>query len=71
VSFGSASHAKDIGWRDESFVARKGQTFQMIKVGREGSCQIRFDRREYDLSSCPWLDGLTDHQTDIYEVTKK
>ena len=47
---------------------KKGQRFQMIKIYSEGECRIRFGKKEYDVSSCPWLDGFTDHQTDIFRV---
>ena len=40
----------------------------MIKIYSEGECRIRFEKKEYDVSSCPWLDGFSDHQTDIFKV---
>jgi len=40
----------------------------MVKVYTEGECRIRFQSREYDLHSCPWLDGFADHQADIFRV---
>jgi hypothetical protein len=57
-----------IGRAFRAFVVKKGETFQMIQVGQEGGCRIRIEKREYDVSSCPWLDGFRDHQTDFYEV---
>ena len=54
-----------------SFVIKKGQTFQMVKIDGEGGCRIRFETREYSLGSCPWLDGFTDRQADIFEVILK
>jgi hypothetical protein len=54
-----------------SFVIGKDQTFQMINVGQEGECRIRFDKREYELGSCPWLDGFRDRQADIFKVIPK
>ena len=56
------------GRNTEPFVIRKGEAFQMIAAGGESGCRIRFDKREHDLSSCPWLEGFTDHWTDIFEV---
>ena len=53
------------------FRLRKGQRFQMIAIDREGSCRIRFGKREYGLTSCPWLEGFTDHQSDIFRVIAK
>jgi hypothetical protein len=52
------------------FVIKKGQTFQMVRIGEEGSCTIRIEKRDYELGSCPWLDGFTDHQTDFFQVVK-
>ena len=34
----------------------------------KGQCRIRFDKTEFNVSSCPWLDGFEDHQTDIFKV---
>jgi hypothetical protein len=53
------------------FVIRKFQTFQMVKIYAEGGCRIRFQNREHDVASCPWLDGFRDHQADIFEVLPK
>jgi hypothetical protein len=50
------------------FRLRKAQRFVMIKTGPEGSCRIRFEDTEYAVSSCPWMEGFTDHQTDIFRV---
>jgi hypothetical protein len=50
------------------FRLKKGQRFRMIRIGQEGSCRIRIEKREYDLTSCPWVEGFTDHQSDIYRV---
>jgi hypothetical protein len=55
----------------DPFVIRKGQTFQMVKIYTEGECRIRFQNREHDVASCPWLDGFKDHQADIFEVLPK
>jgi hypothetical protein len=52
----------------EPFLVRKGQRIQMIKIYSEGECRIRFNKKEYDVSSCPWLDGFADHQADIFRV---
>jgi hypothetical protein len=48
------------------FRIKKGQTFQMIKLLGEGGCRIRFESTEYELGSCPWLEGFSDRETDIY-----
>jgi len=59
------------GPRYQAFVIRKGETLEMIAVGQEGGCRIRFRKQEYDVSSCPWLEGFSDHWTDIFEVVAK
>jgi hypothetical protein len=51
-----------------SFTIAKGQRFLMVRVYGEGECRIKFENREYDVSSCPWLDGFTDHQEDVFKV---
>jgi streptogramin lyase len=56
----------------KAFRLKKGQRFQMVEIGQEGSCWIRFANKEYRLTSCPWLDGFRDHQTEIFStVTEK
>jgi hypothetical protein len=50
----------------QAFTIKKGETFQMTKLLGEGGCQIRFLKKNYDLGSCPWLEGFTDRETDIY-----
>jgi hypothetical protein len=44
----------------KAFRLKKGQRFQMIKIGQEGSCRIRFEDQDYGLTSCPWLEGFSD-----------
>jgi hypothetical protein len=53
------------------FRLRRAQRFEMIKAGPEGSCRIRFEDTEYALSSCPWMEGFTDHQPDIFRVVAR
>jgi hypothetical protein len=50
------------------FLIAKGRTFEMIALEPEGACRIRFDKREYLLRSCPWLDGHVDRQADVFNV---
>lgn len=52
----------------KAFRLAKGQKFQMIRIGEEGSCRIRFDGNQYDLTSCPWLEGFSDHQADVFSL---
>ncbi len=54
----------------KEFRIRRGERFQMVKIYTEGECRIRFKKREYDLSSCYWLDGFTDHQSDIFRIIR-
>ena len=58
-------------YESEPFQLRKGQRFQMLDTGPEGSCRIRFGKRVVGITSCPWLDGFTDHQADIFRVIKR
>jgi hypothetical protein len=39
--------------RGQSFIVKKGQRFLMVKVNQEGGCRIDFEKRQYDVSSCP------------------
>lgn len=52
----------------EPFTITKGQRFQMLAVLREGACRIRFEKNDYLVTSCPWVDGFTDHQIDVFKV---
>ncbi len=52
----------------QTFWLRKGQKFQMVEIGQEGSCRIKFEGKEYGLTSCPWLEGFSDHQTDVFSI---
>ena len=56
--------------KTKEFRLKKGQKFQMIQITGEGSCRIRFEGAEYGLTSCPWLDGFRDHQTDVFVIVK-
>jgi hypothetical protein len=53
------------------FRLTKGQRFQMVQSGHEGSCRIRFNGNEYGLTSCPWLEGFSDHQADVFVIVPK
>jgi hypothetical protein len=57
-----------IGNKLTPFRIKKGQTFQMIKIGSEGGCRIEVEKRKYDLPSCPWLSGFRYRQADIFRV---
>jgi hypothetical protein len=51
-----------------SFWIKRGERFQMVKIYYEGECRIRFKDKEYGLSSCHWLPGFRDAESDIYHV---
>jgi hypothetical protein len=55
----------------KAFTLKKGQKFEMIKIGPEGGCEIRLGNQHYGLTSCPWLEGFSDHQTDVFTVVSK
>ena len=55
----------------QAFWLRKGQRFQMVEIGQEGSCWIAFEGKKYGLTSCPWLDGFSDHQADVFRIVTK
>jgi hypothetical protein len=58
-------------WRAEKgFKIKKGETFQMTKILPEGNCAFRFKDKTYETSYCYWLDGFTDHHSDVFVVTK-
>jgi hypothetical protein len=57
-----------VGRSEGRFTIKKGQRLLMVKVYGEGECRIRFQDKEYDVSSCPWMDGFTDHQQDVFRV---
>lgn len=57
----------EIGSHAKPFTIKKGQTFQMLELLGEGECRIRFSKKVYTLGSCPWLEGFTDRETDIYQ----
>ena len=61
------------GRDDQPFEIPKGRAFQMVRTegGEGGGCDIRFERRTVSVGACPWLDGFTDHQSDIFVVVKK
>lgn len=54
----------------EPFTVKKGQRFQMVAILEEGGCRIEFETRQFDVSSCPWLDGFRDHQADVFAVQR-
>jgi hypothetical protein len=54
--------------RGNSFTIKKGEHFLMVKIATEGGCRIEYEKRQYDVSSCPWLDGFRDHQEDFFKV---
>jgi hypothetical protein len=51
----------------KAFQIKKGETFQMTKLLGEGECRIRFRKKDYEVESCPWLEGFRERETDIYK----
>lgn len=56
--------------RDKPFTIKKGERFQMVRVASEGGCRIRHEEKEFNVTSCPWLEGFRDHQTDFFRVIR-
>jgi hypothetical protein len=48
----------------------RGERFQMLEVGIEGGCVIEYRGNRYESSSCPWVKGFTDAQTDIFMIVE-
>jgi hypothetical protein len=59
-----------IGRVEKPFTIKKGETFQMTKILPEGNCVFRFKDKTYETSYCYWLDGFSDHHSDVFVVTK-
>jgi hypothetical protein len=53
---------------DTTVLIRKGEQFQMLSVGQEGGCRIRYAARVITVASCHWLPGFSDPQRDIFEI---
>jgi hypothetical protein len=56
---------------DTTLVIRKGERIVMEWVGPEGGCRVVYKGHRLELSSCPWLPGFADHQTDIFEIVDR
>jgi hypothetical protein len=54
--------------RGNAFTIKKGEHFLMVKIAAEGGCRVEYEKRQYNVSSCPWLDGFRDHQEDFFKV---
>jgi hypothetical protein len=52
----------------KSLRINKGQRFLMVKVYSEGECRIQFENKQYDVSSCPWMEGFADHHDDVFKL---
>lgn len=63
-----ASQVRGILYGDTSLTIRKGERIVMQWVGSEGGCRVLYKQRQLELSSCPWLPGFADHQSDIFEI---
>ena len=67
---GGFDAAREFGDRQpgEKFQIKKGERFLMIEIHAEGGCTIKVQQGQFFVGSCPWLDGFTDHQEDVYKV---
>ena len=52
----------------KDFQLKKGQRFQMIEVLSEGGCRISVGGKNFAITSCPWLDGFSDHQENVFRI---
>ena len=52
----------------KDFRLKKGERFQMVETLSDGGCRIRFKGKIFAITSCPWLEGFTDHQGSIFRV---
>jgi hypothetical protein len=68
ISSGDALMEFGDGEPGVKFRIKKGQRFLMTEIHAEGGCSIKLKQREMFVGSCPWLDGFTDHEADIYKV---
>jgi hypothetical protein len=65
---GSYGQERGTLYSGTSFRIDKGQRFQMVAMLGEGSCRIGLQGALYELSSCPWMPGFTDQQTDVFRI---
>jgi hypothetical protein len=71
----SERHADGSYWQERGFLyagaefhISKRERFRMIEALGEGGCRIEFQGSQYTLSSCPWVPGFTDQQSDIFKI---
>ncbi|MEP6832120.1 MAG: hypothetical protein ABJB74_01950 [Gemmatimonas sp.] len=67
-SDGTSGQHRGVLYSHDTLHIAKSTRFTMIKELGEGECRVRVKERELELSSCPWLPGFTDHQSDIFRV---
>jgi len=48
----------------------RGDRFRMLAVGVEGGCTIEYRGSRYEPSSCPWVLGFADAQSDIFVIVE-
>lgn len=54
----------------EKQTIKKGQKIRVVSDDGEGTCSIEFVKKVYSLLDCPWLEGHTDLQQNVFEITK-
>jgi hypothetical protein len=52
----------------DSFLISAGQLFTVVALEREGMCTIEYSGKKHSLLSCPWMDGFTDRQVDVFKI---
>ena len=46
----------------------EGDVFHMTEIGSEGGCTIDLRGQEFEISSCPWVEGFSDPQEDLFAI---
>lgn len=67
---GTSHQVRGVLYADTVMSLRVGERLTMVAVGTEGGCRVRIRGRELAVRSCPWLEGFTDHQADIFRVRR-
>ena len=52
------------------FIIPRGGRFQMLEVRPEGGCIIRYRESEHEVSSCPWVLGFADPQSQVFVIVE-
>ena len=55
---------------EAEFIIPRGDQFRMLEVGPEGGCTIEYRGSRYEPSSCPWVLGFADPQSDVFVIVE-